>query len=98
MPADRGGVKTPLKAKAPAAKEDPPDLETKMLAAIGEYPAGGMTLADLANTLGVAPVVLGKASRNLLEKGKINKKNKLYFPADGEKEADTRFRFRRNVR
>jgi uncharacterized protein YfiM (DUF2279 family) len=98
MPADRGGVKTPHKAKAPAAQEETPDLETRLLTAIDECPAGGMTLADLANTLGVAPVVLGKASRNLLEKGKIRKKNKLYFPADGEKAADIRFRFRRNVR
>jgi hypothetical protein len=84
MQVKRSGTKTPPKVAAPAAKKENPDLETKLLAAIGEYPAGGITLAELANTLGVAPVVLGRVSKSLMKKGKIRKDEKLYFPASAE--------------
>jgi DNA-binding transcriptional MerR regulator len=73
-------VATPLKSKTPAAKEKIRDLETEMLAAIKEHPKG-ITLAGIADSLGVAPVVLGRVSKNLLDKGKIRKNEKLYFPA-----------------
>jgi len=84
MQAKRGGTKTPPKVAAPAANEENPDLEVKLLAAIGKYPAGGITLADLANILGVAPVVLGRVSKSLMKKGKIHKKEMLYFPVSAK--------------
>ena len=84
MQAKRGGTKTPPKVAAPAANEENPDLEAKLLAAIGKYPAGGITLADLANILGVAPVVLGRVSKSLMKKGKIHKKEMLYFPVSAK--------------
>jgi dsDNA-specific endonuclease/ATPase MutS2 len=71
---------TPLKSKTPTAKEEIRDLETGMLAAVKEHPEG-ITLAGVADSLGVAPVVLGRASKSLLDKGKIRKDEKLYFPA-----------------
>jgi hypothetical protein len=80
MQSKRGGAGIPPKAEAPAAKEEIRDLETEMLAAIKEH-AGGITLAGIADSLGVAPVVLGRVSKNLLYKGKIRKNEKLYFPA-----------------
>ena len=94
----RGMVEILPKAEAPLAKEEIPDLEAKLLAAIGEYPAGGITLAELANTLGVAPVVLGRASRKLLEKRKIRKNKKLYFPAASESEAAQGFHYKPPLR
>jgi hypothetical protein len=84
MQAKRGGTKTPPKVAASAANEENPDLEAKLLAAIGEYPAGGITLAELANTLGVAPVVLGRVSKSLIKKEKIRRENKNYFPVVNE--------------
>jgi hypothetical protein len=83
----RSSAEIPLKAEAPEANEENPDLEVKLLAAIGEYPAGGITLAELASTLGVAPVVLGWVSKSLMKKGKIRKEEKYYFPAAGESKA-----------
>jgi hypothetical protein len=77
------GAKIPLKAKAPAAKEGNPDLETKLLAAVKEHPEG-MTLAGIADSLGVAPVVLGKVSKSLLKKGEIRKNGRFYFPVSAK--------------
>ena len=56
-----------------------PDLEANLLAAIRKHPMG-ITLAEVAESLGVVPIVLGRAARSLLEKGKIRKRNKIYFP------------------
>jgi hypothetical protein len=67
-------------AKAPAAKQGNSDLETKLLATVNGYPAGGISLADLSGILRVAPVVLGRASKGLINKRTIRKKGKLYFP------------------
>ena len=85
----KAAAAVPVKAAAPvtvnAAPPVPdggtPDLETKMLATIGEYPAGGINLKDVAGILGVAPVVLGKASTSLIKRGKIRRQDKVYFPA-----------------
>lgn len=77
------GAKIPLKAEVPAANEENPDLETKMLAAINEHPEG-ITLAGIAGSLGVAPVVLGRVSGSLIKKREIRKKEKLYFPVASE--------------
>lgn len=67
------------RSEVPVAEEEMPDLEGKLLAAISVRP-GGITLAEVAGRLGVFPIVLGRASRSLLEKGKIRKKDRLYFP------------------
>jgi predicted transcriptional regulator len=80
-------AKNPPTTEAPIVKEEIHDLETKMLAAVGEYPVGGITLAELANILGVAPVVLGRVSKSLMKKGKIRKAEKLYFPAASQSKA-----------
>jgi hypothetical protein len=91
----QGGTEIPLKAEAPAGGEIT-DLETKLLAAVNKHPEG-INLAGIANSLGVAPVVLGRISKSLIEKGKICKEEKLYFPAS-EGEAGQGFRFRPPLR
>jgi len=73
MQAKRVRVETPVKAEAP-------DLETEMLAIVNKH-LEGINLAGVADSLGVAPVMLGRASKSLLDKGKIRKDEKLYFPA-----------------
>jgi hypothetical protein len=82
-PAKRARVKVPPKAKVPIAKEkiaeELPDLEAKLLAAINEH-LNGITLTGVADSLGVVPIVLGRAARSLLDKGKVRKEDKLYFP------------------
>jgi len=83
MKSRRGGAEIPLKAETPVAEEEIPDLETKMLAAVNEHPEG-MTLAGVADSLGVVPVVLGRVSRSLVDKAEIRKKEKLYFPVSAE--------------
>jgi len=69
--------------KAAPAEEETPDLEAKLLAAIREHPEG-ITLTEVAESLGVAPVVFGRVSRKLLGEGKIRKEDKAYFPAPAE--------------
>jgi hypothetical protein len=59
------------------------DLEAKLLATVNEHPEG-ITLAEVAGSLGVVPIVLGRASKSLLKKGKICKKDKFYFPGTGQ--------------
>jgi len=84
-------VKAPPKVKkveeerveAPAVEKEVPDWEKKLLTAIRENP-NGITLAEVAESLSVAPVVLGRASRSLLERGEIRKEEKLYFPVTEE--------------
>lgn len=51
-----------------------------MMAIINKYPYG-VTLEDIAKRLGVARVVLARASRKILEEGKAIKEGNLYFPA-----------------
>jgi hypothetical protein len=76
----------PIEEKAPEVYEEKAkqpgqtrDLEAELLAAIEEN-LGGTTLAEAAKSLGVAPIALGRPSRILLDKGKIRKAAKLYFP------------------
>jgi len=71
-------VKAQVTKAAPVEKETP-DLEAKLLAAIREHPEG-ITLTEVAESLGVAPIVFGRASRRLLDEGKIRKEDKVYFP------------------
>jgi len=82
MPAKRSGAEIPQEAETLAAEETI-DLEAKMLAAVNEHPEG-MTLADVADSLGVAPVVLGRAVKSLVDKAEIRKEEKLYFPVSAE--------------
>ena len=80
-------IEVPTKEEVPAAEsiveEGALDLEDKVLSIINEHP-NGITLMDIAEKFGVVPVVLGRASRSLLEKGKIRKEEKLYYPVIGE--------------
>jgi hypothetical protein len=76
--AKKGGTGIPLKAETSV---EILKLE-KMLAAINEHP--GITLAGIASRLGVAPVVLGRVSKSLLDKGEIRKDGKLYFPVSAK--------------
>jgi uncharacterized protein YicC (UPF0701 family) len=66
-------------AEAPPAEKEAPDLEAKLLAAVREHPAG-ITLAKVAKRLGVTPIILGRASRKLVDEGKIRKEDKAYYP------------------
>ena len=68
---------------ASVPKQEAHDLEAKLLAAVNKHP-DGITLTGVAYSLGVAPIVLGRASRSLLDKGKIRKKEKFYFPVAGQ--------------
>jgi len=83
-----------VKSQVPTTKEEVPmaesiveegimDLEDKVLSIINQHP-NGISLVDIAEKLGVVPVVLGRSSRSLLEKGKIRKEEKLYYPVIGE--------------
>ena len=69
--------------EVPVLEEEIPDLEAKLLNAVNKH-SEGITLAKVAHSLGVAPVVLGRASKNLIDKGKILKKKRLYFPITGK--------------
>ena len=100
MQAKKAGVKAPPKVEvpvaeeieapiaeeemeAPVAEEEIPDLEAKLLAMITLHPEG-ITLTEVAGKLDVAPIVLGRASRSLIKRGKIRKEDKLYFPVASE--------------
>jgi hypothetical protein len=97
MQAKKDAVKAPLKMEAPTVKEKISDLETQMLAAVSKHPEG-MTLAGIADSLGVAPVVLGRVSKSLMNKRKIRKEEKLYFPAASESKAKQGLHFRPPLR
>jgi hypothetical protein len=92
MRAKRAGVRVPPKVEVPVpeeevaevpVEEEAPDLEGKLLDAVREHPEG-ITLAEVAESLGVAPIVLGRASRKLLDEKKIRKEDKDYFPVSAE--------------
>ncbi len=83
MPVKGAEVKVPPKAEVPVAKEEMPDLEARLLAMITLHPEG-IGLTEVAEKFGVVPVVLGRASKGLVEKGKIRKEEKIYFPVASE--------------
>lgn len=66
-------------AETVPAEEEIPDLEAKFLAAISKHPQG-ITLTEVAESLGIAPIVLGRASKKLVDEGKVRKEDKAYFP------------------
>jgi hypothetical protein len=69
----------PVAAKAPVSDSD---LPSRLLGVIKAHPQG-VTLSRAAADIGVATVVLARASKHLLLKGQVRKKNKLYFPVTG---------------
>jgi hypothetical protein len=73
-----GGAEILPKWEAP-----PHNVEAELLAAVIEHPKG-ITLTEVADNLGIAPIVLGRASKSLLDKKLIRKKHKLYVPASAK--------------
>lgn len=59
-----------------------PNLEAKLLAVVNEHP-NGISLTEVAGSFGVAPIIFGRASKRLLDEGKIHREDKLYFPVTG---------------
>ena len=55
------------------------NLENKLLSIIKTHPEG-ISLLAVAKQLGTVTVVLGKTAKALLDKGKVRKENKMYFP------------------
>jgi len=70
-------------AEAAPVEEETPDLEAKLLAAITEHPEG-ITLTEVAKSLGVVPIVFGRAARKLVDEGRVRKEDKAYFLAPAE--------------
>jgi len=70
-------------AKAAPVEEETPDMEAKLLEAIREHPEG-ITLTEVAESLGVAPIVFGRAARKLVDEGRVRKEDKTYFPLASE--------------
>jgi hypothetical protein len=87
-------AETPLKSEAQSEEEI---REEEMLSVINKHPKG-INLAEIAERLGVAPVVLGRASKSIQDKGGVRKEGKLYFPVDGKEEAGQELHFRPPLR
>ncbi len=77
--AKKSGGKTSPEVQVKRAGETAPDLKEKLLSIINQH-AGGITLSEAAETLGLARIVLGKAVKTLQEQGKVRREEKLYFP------------------
>jgi hypothetical protein len=67
------------KTKAPAAALSA-NLGPKVLGTIDAHP-DGITMAGIADSLGVVPVVLSKTMSGLVAGGKVRKEGRGYFPA-----------------
>ena len=65
------------------AGETSRDFEAGMLAIVREHPEG-IDLAGVAEKLSVATIVLGRAAKNLLDKGHVHKEERVYYPVTGE--------------
>jgi ribosomal protein L29 len=80
-PRDGGnGAGTALKSKGTGAEGSA--VRLKVLSAVNGHPEG-ITMARVAESLGVAPVVLSKTLRGLVSVGMVHKDGKNYFPAAG---------------
>ena len=66
--------------KAAPVKDEPYDMETRLLAAIREQP-GGITMTEVSKSLDIATIVFRHVSRKLLDEGKIRMEHNIYFPA-----------------
>ena len=73
-------VKANGKKKAAPVKDEPYDMETRLLVAIREQP-GGITMTEASENLNIAPIVFRHISRKLLDEGKIRREDDIYFPA-----------------
>lgn len=73
----------PVAKEAPPAEQETPNLESELLAVVERHPEGA-TLVEIAEHLGVVPVVLGRAAKKLLDDGKLRKEDKTYFPVVSE--------------
>ena len=90
MAAKRAGEKPPKKSKSETAQtvettqgeSQTADLENKFIEILKANP-NGISLAEIADRLGVIPIVLGRASKNLIEMGLVRKEDKLYFLGTG---------------
>ena len=72
-----------LAAEAVPAQKESLDLEAELLAAIREHPEG-ITLTQVADRLGMVPIVFGRAAKKLIDEGKVRKEDKVYFSAPAE--------------
>ena len=66
--------------KAAPVKDEPYDMETRLLAAIRKQP-GGVTMTEVSKSLDIATIVFRHVSRRLLDEGKIRMEHNIYFPA-----------------
>jgi hypothetical protein len=76
-------VEVPVMGEEVKVAEEVTDLEAKLLAFIERHPSG-VALLEAGKDLGVATIALGRSSRSLVEKGKIRKEDRLYFPVGSE--------------
>ena len=73
-----GGAELPeVKKETPAGIST--DLKEKLFSIINRHNNGGITLSEVADTLGVATVTLSKAARTLQEEGKVRRIGKVYY-------------------
>jgi hypothetical protein len=75
---ERRRVET-IQEEEPVDEDGADALEEKLLAVINEHPEG-ITLSEVADSFGVVPIVFGKASKRLIEAGKVRKEDKYYYP------------------
>lgn len=74
-------VKVPKRAEKAAEEAfEEGDLKVKTMKIIGVNP-GGITLSQIADELNLAYVRLAKPIKELIEEGRVSKRNSLYFPA-----------------
>ena len=73
-------VKANGKKKAAPVKDEPYDMETRLLAIINNQPSG-ITITEASENLNIAPIVFRHLSRKLLDEGKIRREKDTYFPA-----------------
>jgi hypothetical protein len=74
------GAGASLKSKGSGAEGS--TVRLNVLGAVNGHPEG-ITMARVAASLGVAPVVLSKTLRGLVNVGMLRKDGKNYFPAAG---------------
>jgi len=73
-------IEVPVKtAPPPQPKEEPKTLEQKVLEYINNHPMG-VKVSEMEETLGETRMKLGYTAKSLLEEGKVQKNDNLYFP------------------
>jgi hypothetical protein len=79
-PAARSGEGDQVARVRPKTKALAANLGPKVLGTIDAHPEG-ITMAGIADSLGVVPVVLSKTMSGLVAGGKVRKEGRGYFPA-----------------